>query len=76
MSTTEVASHCVNDADDQDALDRSTDYAQSQGLGVVFIPGLDVEGKECCDNSQSAEIPRYVLKLFALAEASRINCTA
>lgn len=32
--------------DDQDALDRTVDDTKGKGLGVVFVPGLDVERKQ------------------------------
>lgn len=45
----EVARQDEDDDDGQDALDGPVDDAESQGLGVVLIPGLDVEGQEGCE---------------------------
>ena len=35
-----------NDDDGQDAFDGAGNDAEGEGLGVVFVPGLDVEGEE------------------------------
>lgn len=37
----------VDDAEGEDAFDGTGDQAEGQGVGVVLIPGLDVEGEEC-----------------------------
>lgn len=37
---------CINANQDDDSLYRARDYAESESLRVVFVPGLNVEGKE------------------------------
>jgi hypothetical protein len=39
----------VDDAKGQDALDRTGHESECEGVRVVFIPGLYVEGQECCE---------------------------
>jgi hypothetical protein len=40
----------VDDAKGYDALDGTGYQAEGEGVGVVLIPGLDVEGQEGCEN--------------------------
>jgi len=37
---------CVNDAECEDTFDRPRNETKSQGLGMVFVPCLNVEGQE------------------------------
>ena len=45
-ATTNVAGECVYEAEDDDALNRTRDNTQSQSVGVIFVPGLHVEGQQ------------------------------
>jgi hypothetical protein len=47
-ATTLDGSDGVDDAEGQDAFDRAGHQSQSQGVGVVLIPGLDVESQKSC----------------------------
>ena len=46
-----VAGESVDEDQDENALDRTVDNAKGQGLGMVFIPGLDVEREEGCNEA-------------------------
>ena len=46
VRTAEIARQGVDGDQEEDALDGAVDDAESQGLGVVLIPGLNVEGEE------------------------------
>lgn len=39
---------CIHEDQDNDTLDWSRDYAKCECFRVVFVPGLDVEGEQCC----------------------------
>lgn len=45
-ATSHDARECVYKCQDDDSLHRARDYAESEGLRVVFVPGLYVEGEE------------------------------
>jgi hypothetical protein len=48
MSTSHVPSESVDADEDEHAFNRTVHDTKSQGLGVVFIPSLDVEGERSC----------------------------
>lgn len=48
VRATHVARQGVDTNQDEDALDGAVDDAESERLGVVLIPGLDVESEESC----------------------------
>lgn len=54
VSAAEEAGEGVDKDEDEDAFDGAVDDAEGEGLGVVFIPGLDVEGEESCKVSVSS----------------------
>lgn len=76
MSATEVAGRRVDDADDKDALDRATDDAQGQSLGVVLIPGLDIEGQECYNDNKSAKMLSHVLGRIPSQRGTPGSCSS
>lgn len=43
----DVCGDGVHDAEGHDALDRAGDDAEGEGVRVVFVPCLDIKGKEC-----------------------------
>lgn len=47
-ASTHDGGECVDNAQGQDALYGTGDKTQSESLGVVFIPGLDVECEKSC----------------------------
>ena len=46
VGTAQVTGERVNANEDQDALDGPVDDAERERLGVVLVPGLDVEGEQ------------------------------
>lgn len=59
-AATHVACQSEDDAENEDALDRPRHKAQGEGMGVVLVPGLDVEGEQAGEESHN--------RLPALAE--------
>lgn len=51
-ATSNVAGKCVHETEDDDTLNRTRDNTQSQSVGVVFIPGLHVEGQQRGEEDQ------------------------
>lgn len=45
-ATSNIGSESIDSAEDYNAFDRTGDKAESESLRVVFIPSLDIEGKE------------------------------
>lgn len=48
MSPAEVPSGCVDSTNNEHALDRSVNDTKGEGLGMILIPGLDIEGEKRC----------------------------
>jgi hypothetical protein len=46
VRATHVTGEGIDEDENEDALDGSVNDAEREGLGVVFIPGLNVEGEE------------------------------
>lgn len=44
--TTFYSCECIDSNQDKNSFNRSRYYAESQGLCVVFVPGLNIESKE------------------------------
>jgi hypothetical protein len=59
MSTSHVPSESVDADEDEHAFNRTVHDTKSQGLGVVFIPSLDVEGERSCVAKELATKRRY-----------------
>jgi hypothetical protein len=53
-ATTNVTGESVHETENDDTLNRTRDNTQSQSVGVVFIPGLNVEGQERGEKNQDS----------------------
>ena len=57
-TTSHDARKCVYQCQDDDSFHGARDYAESEGLRVVFVPGLNVESKErYIPSAESRKVP-------------------
>lgn len=63
VTTAKVAGGRVDGTDDQDALHGAVDKSECQRLGVILIPGLDIERQASCKIRTRSAFQSFFTKL-------------